>query len=228
MEREFPDDVSESSLLNLFKDIGIGAATLIILGRLMVKLVQAAIEFFHGLREDNQARNSHFATLLAVNQAIAGQMELTRQTLERAHEHDLRHLDALHAHTVELSAVRQEMTKGFDAARLQSVEDMAVIEDQHDAFASQLADMSRDVVSSLAVQVGAADTHIVETVHTAMTPVLQRLDGMRLDLAEMRQAILDGLEQLIHPQASSDPVVDQGAGVAPNSPHPSFQARRDP
>lgn len=50
MEREFPDVVSESNVLNLVKDIGIGATTLIILGRLMVKLVQVAIEFFHGLR----------------------------------------------------------------------------------------------------------------------------------------------------------------------------------
>ncbi len=107
----------DPELLNLAKDVGIGLVALLVLGKIIFTLVQAVQEFLEGMREENVARNKHFEALLEINQAIASQIELTRQAIERESESNARQDKAIQASLAEIAALHQDLTKGFEAAQ---------------------------------------------------------------------------------------------------------------
>src|SRR5579859_1459360 len=67
------------TVLNWVKDAGIGVVVVIVMGRVIYLLAEAAIIYLKGLREDNKERNAQFARLLGMS---AGEMELTRKAIE--------------------------------------------------------------------------------------------------------------------------------------------------
>jgi hypothetical protein len=204
--------LAETQLLNLVKDIGIGAATLLILGRVLFKLVQAAIEFFQGLREDNQARNSHFATLLAVNQAIAGQMELTRQAMERQQEGAAHQIEALRANTATLGTLQQAVVHDVEAVRLQIEEGVSLLHKDHDRITMQLADLSRTLVDNLAQQFDATKDTIAEIVEMALSPVQSQLDALCRELSEKTSRVaLSGAVQKPNVDKALEAALESGS-----------------
>jgi hypothetical protein len=117
----------DPTLLNWIKDVGIATVTLAV----MFKLVQAAIEFLRGIREDNQERNRQFETLLTINERIAGEMELTRQAIERS----------THSSEQQDRAIRSN-TEGIDVLRLDIVARL-------DALGMQIAGTRQDILTRL-------------------------------------------------------------------------------
>ncbi len=189
--------------LTFLKDAGIGLAALLILGRIMFSLVQAAVEFFHGLREDNKERNGHFAMLLATNQAIAGQMELTRQAIERSAKRAEAQSEAIQANTTEVAGVRQAVGR-----LTQELEPLGAALDRDlkgpgEDFGAQLTQATHQVIDSLSQKVDDAQENVAGALQTAMQPVLTKLDTMRRELGETRQAILDGFGQVVRENANA-------------------------
>jgi hypothetical protein len=102
-------------ILNWLKDVGIATVTLLVLGKIMAELLHSTIEFYRGVREDNQARNEQFETLLSINQAIAGQMELTRQAIDHSTRRSEQHDRTIRSSVEVMTAMRADLTSGLVA-----------------------------------------------------------------------------------------------------------------
>ncbi len=102
-------------LLNWLKDVGIATVTLLVLGKLMAELLRSTVEFYRGVREDNQARNEQFETLLNINQAIAGQMALTREAIERSARRSEQQDRSIRSSVEGLTALRADLASGLTA-----------------------------------------------------------------------------------------------------------------
>ena len=168
-------------LLTWLKDVGIATAILLVLGRIMVQLVQAAIEFFRGVREDNRERNRQVQALLAINQAIAGQMALTREAIERSAHSSERQEQAIQSNVDEVATLQEQLVSGLDRSR-------AVMADEVAALHRELAGMER------------LDTKLDQTrtsLASALQQVLDRLDELGSQIQATRADILHSLEQAV-------------------------------
>src|SRR5258708_15969630 len=101
-------------ILNWLKDVGIATATLLVLGNVMARLLQSTIEFYRGVREDNKERNKQFATLLGINEAIAGQMDLTRQAIEHSARSSVEQDHAIRSNTEGMDTLRLDIVTRLD------------------------------------------------------------------------------------------------------------------
>jgi hypothetical protein len=99
----------EQGWLNLVKDASIGVIALLVLGRILFLLGNVATTFLGEIREDNKARNEQFNLLLQINQAVAGQIELTRLAIERHGESTTQQEALLRASIQDLTGLCEEL-----------------------------------------------------------------------------------------------------------------------
>jgi hypothetical protein len=99
----------EQGWLNLVKDASIGGIALLVLGRILFLLGNVATTFLSEIREDNKARNEQFKLLLQINQAVAGQIELTRLAIERHGESTTQQEALLRASIQDLTRLCEEL-----------------------------------------------------------------------------------------------------------------------
>jgi hypothetical protein len=149
------------TLLNWFKDAGIGILAVYVMGRVFYALAEGAILYWKGLREDNKERNAQFAKLLGMS---AGEMELTRKAIEhmtrsqrslgsevtglgeRLMEGET-HLQ-LHLEQITREAVA-DLSEKLDHNQNHIVQEVARALDKLDKLGDQLADTKVDILEAL-------------------------------------------------------------------------------
>jgi len=157
------------TLLNWVKEAGIAVVVVIVMGRVIYLLAEAAIIYLKGLREDNKERNAQFARLLGMS---AGEMELTRKAIE--------HMTRSHRGLGgEVASLGERLVEGDTLLRL------------------KVEQTAREAVADLTQKLDHSQTHIIRSVVEALQPALDKLDELGSQLAEARADLLDAFEKAV-------------------------------
>jgi hypothetical protein len=189
--------------LNFFKDIGIAVSILFVFGRIMLRLVQAWIEHLQSVREDNKARNSHFGLLLATNQSIASQVELTRQAIERGTRAQDRHDDTLRSTTTVVSSLQQEMQQGFTTTQREVQSQVSPVLNGIAHLLVEMDALSKGIDSDNATLLGEIGSHIKTTqgfLAEQLLPIVTKLDDLTTQIVQTRQEIVAAVQYVAQPE----------------------------